>query len=102
MTPKRHSKLQEIFEAAVTLDEPQRSAYLDQACAGDRSLRERVNKLLNADGETLTIPEPVAATAAQRAVMECPKCWRCYERPQSTCPGDGAVLQFAFSGITTD
>ena len=93
MTPERHAKLQEIFEAAILLTDPQRSAYLDQACTDDPGLRDRVNQLVLADEETDT-EEPIAAPTGP-AVMECPKCWRCFEAPLSACPRDGAKLQVA-------
>jgi serine/threonine protein kinase len=97
MTPERHLKLHEIFEAAVNLAEAERPAYLDQACAGDRGLRDRLNQLLAADDETVLSPMPVSPPA-QSAVMECPKCWRCYESPLAACPEDYGILQFAFAG----
>src|SRR6266480_934570 len=41
---------QTIFDAARQLpDAPARAAYLDAACVGDASLRERIEKLLNAN-----------------------------------------------------
>jgi serine/threonine protein kinase/CHASE2 domain-containing sensor protein len=100
MTPQRHSRLQEIFEVAINLAEPQRSSYLDQACAGDPDLRDRLIQLLNADDETASMAGPIPAAPARAgpAVMECPKCRRCYERPQLACPRDGAILQLAFPG----
>jgi serine/threonine protein kinase len=99
MTPERHSELQEIFEAAVNLPEPRRSAYLDLACAGDPNLRDRLNRLLAADEETVGMPEPISTSARARSgVMECPKCRRCYESPLWACPRDGTVLQLAFAG----
>jgi CHASE2 domain-containing sensor protein len=97
MTPERHAQLQEIFEAAVNLSEPRRTAYLDEVCAGDLELRGRLIQLLNADDETVGMGVPTAAPAGP-AVMECPKCWRCYQTPQSACPRDGSILQFAFAG----
>jgi tetratricopeptide (TPR) repeat protein/TolB-like protein len=97
MTPERHLQLQEIFEAAVSLSGQQRSAYLDRACADDPSLRKRLDQLLGADDETAYMAEPIAPIAS-RAVMECPKCWACYEQPRSSCASDGSVLQFAFAG----
>ena len=40
---------QTIFDVARQMpDAPARAAYLDAACAGDASLRERVEKLLKA------------------------------------------------------
>jgi serine/threonine-protein kinase len=36
-----------IFFAALEVEDPKvRSAYLDEACAGDRDLRQRVERLL--------------------------------------------------------
>ncbi len=99
MTPERYSQLQEIFEAAVNLGEPQRSAYLDEACAGDPDLRDRVIQLLSADEETASMAGPIPPPARTGpAVMECPKCWRCYESPQLACPRDSSALQLAFAG----
>src|SRR5262245_53365862 len=37
-----------VFEAAVQLPREQRSAYLDETCAGDADLRHRVESLLSA------------------------------------------------------
>jgi serine/threonine protein kinase/CHASE2 domain-containing sensor protein len=103
MTPERHSHLQKIFEGAVHLSAPERSAYLDCACAGDVELRDRLIQLLSADDETVNMeetvimPEPISRHVSS-GVMECPKCWRCYESPLSTCPRDDSTLQFAFAG----
>ena len=97
MTPERLAHLQEIFEAVIDLNEPQRTAYLDRVCASDSGLRDQLNQLLAADQETMLITEPVS-TAPGTGVMECSKCWRCYPGPQSACPHDGATLQFAFTG----
>jgi len=49
VTPERHDRLQQIFIAAVSLDEPERSAFLDQACDGDPNLRDQVGELIAAD-----------------------------------------------------
>jgi eukaryotic-like serine/threonine-protein kinase len=37
-----------VFEAALQLQGAERAAYLDQACAGDPALRERIEGLLGA------------------------------------------------------
>jgi len=42
MTPERRSHLQRIFGGSVHLNEPERSAYLDQACASDADLPDRL------------------------------------------------------------
>src|SRR5580704_2165097 len=96
MTPERLAHLQEIFEAVIDLNEPQRTAYLDRVCVGDSRLRDQLNQLLAADQKTLLITEPVSAPGT--GVMECSKCWRCYPGPLSACPHDGGTLQFAFVG----
>src|SRR5208282_5959750 len=49
MTPERHARVQEIFEAAVDLPPDQRRLYLDDRCGGDADLRARVLGLLDAD-----------------------------------------------------
>jgi serine/threonine protein kinase len=106
MTPEHHARLQKIFEAAVNLSEPRLSAYLDQACGGDPELRSRLIQLLSADQDTAVMMEPISSPVrpsgrplAGIAVMECPKCWLCYESPLSACPEDGSILQIAFQGL---
>ena len=51
MDPERWSKLQVIYSAAVKLPQPERAAFLDQACAGDDELRGEAESLLTADDE---------------------------------------------------
>ncbi|HEX4069605.1 MAG TPA: serine/threonine-protein kinase, partial [Planctomycetaceae bacterium] len=62
----------EVFLAALEIPTaPERSAYLDQACAGNEELRRRVEKLLRAHphvGEFLESPAP-EILAANVAVM---------------------------------
>lgn len=48
MNPERWQKIQSIFESALERDPALRSAYLDQACAGDDELRREVESLLAA------------------------------------------------------
>ena len=61
------ANIDEIFLAALEkASAPERSVYLDRACAGDDELRRRVEKLLRAQrqlGDFLESPAPeVAAT----------------------------------------
>jgi eukaryotic-like serine/threonine-protein kinase len=49
VTPERHDKLQEIFEAAVHLNKAQRSLYFDHACGDDLILRDRLCQLIAID-----------------------------------------------------
>lgn len=97
MSPERHAKLREVLEAAFQLTESERAAYLESACAGDSSLRNRVDELLATGDETILLEEPVWLPG-ESATMECPKCWRCYDSPLISCPRDNTILQVAFHG----
>jgi eukaryotic-like serine/threonine-protein kinase len=46
MTPERWQDVKRVLSAALKLDPHQRPAYLDQACAGNHSLRREVESLL--------------------------------------------------------
>src|ERR1035438_5342910 len=50
-----------VFEAARQLPAAERAAYLDQACAGDADLRQRLQKLLQATDEAGTFLETPAS-----------------------------------------
>jgi serine/threonine protein kinase len=55
-----------IFEAARHLPPAQRAAYLDKVCAGDQTLRQKIEKLLSAadaSGDLLAQPAAVAPAA---------------------------------------
>jgi serine/threonine-protein kinase len=49
MTPERWKQVDELFEAALGLTVEKRSAFLDEACAGDDELRKEVETLLSSD-----------------------------------------------------
>ena len=69
------SPLEAIFFAALEKGAPERAGYLDQACAGDPSLRRRVEKMLDAQahaGSFLEQPVPdsvVAVNKQKRAAL---------------------------------
>ena len=46
MAPAQWRQVEEIFDSALELAPPRRSAFLDQACAGDLLLRREVATLL--------------------------------------------------------
>lgn len=51
MTPERWQQIQDVLEKALELASEQRSAYLNQACSSDPSLRQEVETLLaSSDG----------------------------------------------------
>src|SRR4051812_29411313 len=61
----------EFFNAARRLDDPQaRKEYLDQVCAGNVELRERVEALLGAHAAAGGFLEPSAAGGDLLTVME--------------------------------
>ena len=46
MTPERWQEVKRVLSAALEMEPDQRLAYLDRACAGDHSLRQKVESLL--------------------------------------------------------
>ena len=46
MTPERWQQIEKIYHSVLRLDEFERKAFLDQACAGDGELRQEVESLL--------------------------------------------------------
>jgi serine/threonine-protein kinase len=48
VTPERWEQVTAIFHAALTRETSERAAYLNQACAGDQSLRAEVDGMLGA------------------------------------------------------
>jgi CHASE2 domain-containing sensor protein len=93
MTPERHAKIQEIFEAAVDLPAARRSAYLEEICRGDSELHARLSRLIEFadDGES---QEP----STEGFVKECPCCARCYADSRLTCDYDGTRLEPGYPG----
>jgi len=49
MTPERWKQIDQIFEAALELAVDKRSAFLEEACAGDDELRKEVETLLSSE-----------------------------------------------------
>ena len=66
MTPERWQQVKELFQAALELDASQRAAFLDQACAGEPSLRKQVEALIAShEGAPSFLEEPAVEVAAQ-------------------------------------
>ncbi|MBK5295331.1 MAG: protein kinase [Acidobacteriia bacterium] len=59
MTSERRNQVDSLYRAAVTLNSPQRRAFLDQACHGEAELRREVETLL--DEESDAPSEPLVA-----------------------------------------
>jgi eukaryotic-like serine/threonine-protein kinase len=51
MSPEKWKRLEEIFNQAVVLPPEKRETFLDEACRGDRELREQAEILLESDSE---------------------------------------------------
>jgi serine/threonine protein kinase len=65
--PTQPTREEELFHEALELPSgPQRSTFLEKACAGDEALRQRIEALLLADAQAGTTLDPVVA----RAVVE--------------------------------
>lgn len=47
MTPERWNQIKRLFQQALELDEDRRAAFLDEACSGDRTLRQQVDLLIS-------------------------------------------------------
>jgi hypothetical protein len=70
MTPERWKRVRELFEAAVERRPDKRTAFLDEACSGDASLREDVEALLSSDraaGSFIEHPPAWAAVGSEGA-----------------------------------
>ena len=48
MTPERHQKIQQIFEAVLDLPPARRAAYLEEVCGTDSDLRSHVARVVEA------------------------------------------------------
>src|SRR6266849_5805610 len=51
MKPERWRRIEELFHSALALEESQRSAYLEDACAGDEELVREVESLVARHGQ---------------------------------------------------
>ncbi|HLM03126.1 MAG TPA: serine/threonine-protein kinase, partial [Pyrinomonadaceae bacterium] len=63
MSP-RQQKIEKVFQAALTMDEPERTVFLSETCAGDAEMREEVEKLLTGELPENTLAGETAAAAA--------------------------------------
>jgi serine/threonine-protein kinase len=70
MTPERWRQVTGVFHAALSRDTASRPAFLDQACAGDRALRDEVDAMLAAHADAGRFGEsPIGASAAGDDVL---------------------------------
>jgi eukaryotic-like serine/threonine-protein kinase len=64
MTPERWQQLKQIFQSALERKPAERSAFLNQACAGDPALRSEVESLISSHDQAGNSIEAMAAEAA--------------------------------------
>src|SRR5512132_446247 len=64
MTPERWQQLKQLFQSALERKPAERSAFLNQACAGDPALRSEVESLISSHDQDGTSIEAMAAEAA--------------------------------------
>jgi eukaryotic-like serine/threonine-protein kinase len=70
MTPERWQTIQELFQVAAARPEENRAVFLEEACAGDDSLRREVEKLLATDQEPENGFEKIAFRVAAKWAAE--------------------------------
>ncbi len=74
MTPERSQKVKEIFQSALVRAPAERSAFLFDACGGDKALRQEVQSLLAAHEKDETfIDSPAYQVVAGSLVAEKPE-----------------------------
>ena len=70
MTPERWQKIEQLYHAALELEESQRTAYLREVCAGDDALRQEVESLLSQEKRGDGFPESPAVEVAARTMAK--------------------------------
>jgi len=66
MEPERWQEIDQLLEAALEQEESQRAAFLEEACAGDETLRQEVETLLVAHDQVGDFIETPALEVAAR------------------------------------
>src|SRR5262245_52834800 len=69
-TPELWGRVEELYHAALERAEPEREAFLAEACAGDQALRREVESLLRFDHRAEHFIEAPALEVAARARAE--------------------------------
>src|SRR5262245_57688656 len=70
MTPERWKQVDQVLNATYELQPHEISGFLDQACSGDRELRQHVERLLAADNRAKSFIESGVLDAATHADTE--------------------------------
>ena len=72
MTPNRWRLISQVYNAAREREPSQRTAFLDQECAGDETLRRDLDALLAEDSAAARFPEDPALDPAMRGRVDEP------------------------------
>ncbi|HEX6730119.1 MAG TPA: protein kinase [Pyrinomonadaceae bacterium] len=71
MTPERYRQIGDLYHAALKIESSKRSAFLEEACAGDASLRREVESLITSSDKASDFMRVNAfAVAAKRLAKE--------------------------------
>ena len=72
MKPERLQQVEKLYHAALECPESERGRFLENACAGDESLRQQVQSLLIHDKQSQDFLEAPALTAIAKALANAP------------------------------
>jgi len=70
MDPDRWKQVEELYHAALGREESRRAAFLEEACAGDEALKQRVKSLLAHYAQASSFLEGTALDMAAKALAE--------------------------------
>lgn len=63
MTPERWQQITEVFYGALARDARDRAAFVEEACAGDETVRREVEAMLAQPMTTAGLVDPIAFSA---------------------------------------
>ena len=89
MTPEFYERVCRICYDALQHEAPQRSSFLDRACAGDASLRMEVETMLAYEGRLESFLATPAVILAANQLAEVP------EAPNDILPSEGRMMNGA-------
>jgi eukaryotic-like serine/threonine-protein kinase len=72
MTPERWQQIEQLYHSALKLEPSQRSAFLQEACAGDEALRREAESLLDYQQQANSFIETPALQEAAQVLAESP------------------------------
>ena len=91
MEPERWRRIEEVYDAALKVDQGQRIGFLGNICDGDESLRLEVESLLEGEKQAATFLESPALEVAAKALADVPV-------PSGTQIGPYCLLGFLRAG----